>query len=179
MHIVDLAFILYQYGSCFEKYKENLTEVNQQRIVYTIDELYNIILSVLNKINGIFEQKFLDTYNFNTAFPHSIEHIYDLIKNSQLKEQEKRAQTLFTTLLLSLKDIVVDNIKIKQSDFTNKILNNLQKVNKTQAKNVDDEEGKEEDEDDQNQVSNLLEFKNNLERLGLPYFDFSKFNQIN
>lgn len=179
MHIVDLAFILYQYGSCFEKYKKDLTEVNQQRIAYTIDELDNIILSVLNKINGIFEQKYLNSYNFNIAFPHSIEHIYDLIKNSHLKEQEKRAQTLFTTLLLSLKDIVVANINFDQSDFTNKIINNPLKANQTKAKDVDGEEGQEENEDDDNQVSNLLEFKDNLERLGLPYFDFSQFNQIN
>lgn len=172
MYILDLTFILYQYGVCFEKYKNSLSEVKQQRVLYTIKELDNILIVILNKINDIFDQKYINSYNFNKTFPHNIDYIHELIKKSNIDEQEKRVQTLFTTLTLSLKDIAVNNNIFDENDFITKIINNPLRFQHTKIIEDDDNE-------DEYQVSNLHEYKNNLARLGLPYFDFSQFNQIN
>lgn len=173
MYILDLTFILYQYGICFDKYKNSLSDVKQQRILYTIKELDNILVNILNKINDIFDQNYIGSYKFNNSFPHNIENVYDLIKTSNLGEQEIRVQTLFTTLIFNLKKISLNNIIFDKNDFINKIINNPLRFQ--QIKTIENEE----DDDDEYQVCNLDEFKSNLARLGLPYFEFSQFNQIN
>lgn len=247
MYILDISFALYQYRECFEKYKNVLSVVEQERISYTINELDNITLNILNITDKIFEHKYLSNYKFNNSFPHDINYIDNLITKIKLPDHEKRIRDLFKTLILSLRSIVIEDVVFNKLDFINKVLKNEEtniKNNMTECYYEDDKKDKsiaykkekydcdkyienfvdesgdkpfdkqfnepvdkaaakdgakakieagadnfdkgdkanKDDDDDYDSVDydvcNLEDFKNNLQNLNIPYYDFSKYNQI-